>query len=268
MSDDEDVVIYQHYYPPGVNRVLASGSSAFIGEIDDSIVLKYPLSPPNEDMSRLEAEKKFFEAVGQHKRISKLKGSSAMSLYLERAAKGNLYQYLFESTIPSPPVRQRLSWCREAAEAVVHVHGKGVVHCDIQPRNLLLDGDLHLKLSDFQGMLLSHEGTVLIDGCSRETTRYYRPRDDPAYADTKTYMFALGCTIYFIIMGHNVFPDIQDGEEGWYEKVQTRFTTHQFPDDLHVCAEIAWKCWVGKYESVADILSDIKSVEAAHTEVH
>ncbi|ORY58518.1 uncharacterized protein BCR38DRAFT_447532 [Pseudomassariella vexata] len=210
MSDNEDVVIYRCYCPPGVKRVIASGNSAFIGEVDDSTVLKYPLSP-NDDMSRLKAEKKLFEAVGEHERIIKLKGSSAMGLYLERAVKGDLY---------------------------------------------------------FQGMLLAHDGTVLVDGCSRETTRYYRPRYDPEDADTKTDIFALGCTIYFIIMGHNVFPDIQDGEEGWREKVEARFTTHQFPDNMHVCAEIAWKCWLGKYESAADLLSDIKSVEAAHAEVH
>ncbi len=42
-SDDADAVIYRHYHPPGVKRVIASGSSAFIGEVDESTVLKYLL---------------------------------------------------------------------------------------------------------------------------------------------------------------------------------------------------------------------------------
>lgn len=51
MSDDADVKIYRHYCPPGVKRVIASGSSAFIGEVDESTVLNYPLEPSG-DMSR------------------------------------------------------------------------------------------------------------------------------------------------------------------------------------------------------------------------
>lgn len=70
-------------------------------------------------------------------------------LCLERAANGTNPYYLLESGNPTPSTQQRLSWCREAAEAVAHVHSKRVLHCDIQPTNLL-DIELHLKLSDFQ----------------------------------------------------------------------------------------------------------------------
>ncbi|KAK6225183.1 hypothetical protein QIS74_01230 [Colletotrichum tabaci] len=265
-EDDEDVIVYRHYCPPEVKRVLASGGSAFIGEVNDSTVLKYPLSP-NGDMSRLEVEKQLLEAVGHHDRIIKFKGSSAVGLYLERAVKGNIYQYLVESTNPSPPtIRQRLSWCREATEAVVHVHSRNIIHCDIQPTNLLLDEDLHIKLSDFQGKLLSFDKKVLLDGGSSEPTRFSRPRDDLDNTDIHTDLFALGCTIYFIIMGNAVYPDIKDGEEGWHEAVRARFTKQQFPDDMPVCADLAWKCWLGKYNSAKELLSDIMLVEAAHVE--
>jgi len=49
MSDYE-VVEYHHYCSPGVRRVLASRTSAFIGEVDDSTILEYPVEPGAEDI--------------------------------------------------------------------------------------------------------------------------------------------------------------------------------------------------------------------------
>jgi hypothetical protein len=34
MSVDAEVAVYRHYCPPGVERVIATGTSAFIGEVD------------------------------------------------------------------------------------------------------------------------------------------------------------------------------------------------------------------------------------------
>jgi len=158
MSNDErEIRVYHQYCPPGVQRVIASGTSAWIGEVDESTVLKYPLTPGG-DRSRLEVEYEILRIVGQHPRIIGLKQLSDDGVYLERAANGTLHDYIVGSDRPTASLRQRLAWCREAAEAVAHVHSKRVIHCDIQPTNLLLDENLHLKLSDFQGNYLSETG--------------------------------------------------------------------------------------------------------------
>lgn len=261
MSDDKGAItIYQHYCPPGVKRVLASGSSAFIGEVDDSTVFKYPLVPGG-DMTRLEIESKLLSIIGPHKRIIRLKSFSDTGLYLERARNGSLANYMLESGQPAPSVKQRLAWCRETAEAVAWTHARRVLHCDIQPTNLLLDQDLHVKLSDFQGRQLSENGEVLLDGWSSEPCRFSCPRDDPFDADVRTDIFALGCTIYFIMMGHAVFPDIVDGEDRWYEKVRDRFASQQFPQDQHACNVVTLKCWQKEYESAQEVVRDIESLE-------
>ena len=259
-NNEATVTIYQHYCPPGVKQVLASGSSAFIGEVDESTVFKYPLAPGG-DMTRLEVERKLLKIIEPHERIIRLKSCSDTGLYLERARNGNLADYMLESGKPLPSVKQRLAWCREAAEAVAWIHAQRVLHCDIQPTNLLLDEELHIKLSDFQGRQLSEDGEVLLDGWSGEPCRFYCPRDDPFDADVKTDLFALGCTIYFIMMGHAVFPDIIDGEDRWYEKVGDRFTSQQLPQDQHVCSAVTLKCWHKKYESAKELVRDIESLE-------
>ena len=260
MSNDKPTTIYRHYCPPGVKRVLASGSSAFIGEVDSCTVFKYPLTPGG-DMTRLTVERQLLEIIGPHERIIGLKSFSDTGLYLERALNGNVADYMLESGKPLPSIKQRLTWCREAAEAVAWIHTRRVLHCDIQPTNILLDEELHVKLSDFQGKQLSENGEVLLDGWSSEPCRFYCPREDPFDADVKTDIFALGCTIYFIIMGHAVFPDIIDGDDKWHKKVADRFATQQFPQDQNACSVVTLKCWHKKYESAVEVVRDIKSLE-------
>ncbi|KAI1126593.1 kinase-like domain-containing protein [Nemania abortiva] len=265
MENGQRVTVYYQYYPEGVKRVITNdGCSAYIGEVDDFTVLKYPKAKGG-DMTRLNAEKKLFEIIGLHERIIKFKGSTETGLLLERAANGSLLEY-FKSDNPPPSKQQRLAWCRETAEALVHVHSCGVIHCDIQPGNILLDEQLHVKLSDFQGKYLTKNGTVLVDGWSSEPTRFCCPRENSSRADVKTDLFALGCLIYFIMRGHAVFPDIIDGEDGWHEMVEERFDKGQFPQEPHACDSITSKCWKQEYNSAEELLRDVESVEKLSAE--
>ena len=68
------------------------------------------------------------------------------------------------------------------------------------------------------------------------------PADDPFEADIKTDLFALGCTMYIIMKGHAVFPDIIDEENGWHDKIADRFANQQFLQDSHACSAITQKC--------------------------
>ncbi|KAF2240337.1 kinase-like protein [Trematosphaeria pertusa] len=213
---DREVVVYRQYCPAGVQRVLAFGTSAFIGEVDGSTVLKYPLEPGG-DMSHLKHEHKILKILGRHPRIVAHKGLTDAGLYLERAANETIYKYLVESDRTPPSLRQRVTWCREVAEAVEHIHSKSVIHCDIQPTNILVDENLHIKLADFQGDYLSENGEV-IAGRSGEPCRYFCPRDNEFESSPTTDLFALGSTIYFIMTGHEVFLDIAGGEDRWAEQ--------------------------------------------------
>ncbi|QPH09509.1 hypothetical protein C2857_000315 [Epichloe festucae Fl1] len=246
---DPEVVEVHHYCPPDVRRVLASGTSAFIGEVDDSTVLKYPLEPGG-DMTRLEVEHKILDIVGHHPRIIAHKGLTDAGLYLERAANGTIFNFLAETRHCDISLQQRVAWCREVVEAVAHVHSKGVIHCDIQPTNILLDEHLHIKLADFQSRYVAEDGEIILAGWSGEPCRYFCPREDDFEADWRTDLFALGSTIYFIITGHEVFPDIVAGEAGWDEK--------------HVCSTITRKCWTRQYGSAGEVLKDISAVERLH----
>ena len=78
-------------------------------------------------------------------------------------------------------------------------------------------------------------------------------------------LFTLGCTIYFIMMGHAAFPDIVDGEEGWRDKVVDRFAKQQFPQNFYACYSITSRCWMQQYASAKDIVQAIESIEQSFT---
>ncbi|PYI35300.1 kinase-like protein, partial [Aspergillus indologenus CBS 114.80] len=212
------------YCPPQVTSIISRGGGNFIGLINDTTVLKYPCAAGN--MEGLEIEARLLEAYIDSK--------------------------------PSISLWQRLQWCRQAAEAVEHIHQRNIIHCDINLRNFLLDDNLDLLLADFQGMLKTEDGATILDGLSRECSKSFAPRSHGDYADRKTDLFALGSAIYFIMMGHEIFPDLSNDDD---DEIAARFQNEQFPKDNHACAQITEKCWKQQYESAADLLFDIVQIQ-------
>jgi len=46
-------------------------------------------------------------------------------------------------------VKETLPWLRELSEALDYAHGRGVLHRDVKPANILLGKDGHVRLADF-----------------------------------------------------------------------------------------------------------------------
>ena len=59
---------------------------------------------------------------------------------------GNLGNYLMREGKPSE--QRRLRWSRELAEGMAFLHSRGVIHRDLKPDNILIDGDGCLKIAD------------------------------------------------------------------------------------------------------------------------
>ena len=137
------------------------------------------------------------------------------------------------------------------------------MHIHIQSRSFTAPSDLaiyFLKLADFQGKHLSIDGEVLLNGFSSEPSKFSCPRDLPDYADVRTDIFALGSTIYFT-MGHDVYPDVSNQDDGSDGEVQRRFRALQFPLEFHVCSTITAKCWSQAYSSAVEVAQDIETIE-------
>ncbi|KAJ5138868.1 uncharacterized protein N7515_003716 [Penicillium bovifimosum] len=251
-----EIIEVRRYHPPGVSEIIGRGGESFIGLIDDSTVLKYPCIPGNLEGIHIEA--KLLEVLGSHPRIIASRGLTEHGLILQRASNGSLSDYIISQSVI--PFDRRLLWCKQAAEAVSYIHRKHVIHCDINLRNFLLDKNLDLQLADFQGMLKSLSNETLLDGLSRECSKSYLPRDNGDFACVKTDIFALGSAIYFIITGHEVFPELDSLEDD--EEISSRFRNGLFPTESHACSTITEKCWTQQYLSADDIVHDLSLIGA------
>lgn len=247
----------RRYYPPGVSEIIGRGGECFIGAIDDLTVMKYPCIPGNFESIHTEAH--LLRILGTHPRIIASKGLTEHGLLLQRASNGSLSDYIASQSFI--PLSQKLLWCKQAAEAASYIHTKHVIHCDINLRNFLLDKNFDLLLADFQGMLKSADGEILLDGLSRECSKSYMPRSHGDYACVRTDLFALGSAIYFIMTGHEVFPELDSLTQD--EEISSRFENGVFPTDNHLCCHITEKCWRQQYKSADEIVSDLYLIQAS-----
>ncbi len=85
---------------------------------------------------------------------------------------------------------------REVAIGLTHAHGKGVLHCDLKPANILLDQDRRPRLADFGQSRLSHEQTPALG-----TLFYMAPEqaDLNALPDARWDVYALGAILYCLL---------------------------------------------------------------------
>ena len=87
---------------------------------------------------------------------------------------------------------------REIAIGLLHAHGKGVLHCDLKPANILLDLDNKPRLADFGQSRLSHEQSPALG-----TLFYMAPEqaDLESVPDSRWDVYALGALLYCMLTG-------------------------------------------------------------------
>jgi serine/threonine protein kinase len=100
-----------------------------------------------------------------------------------------------------------LHWACELATTLEWMHGKGCVHCDIKPENILLDHNLRTKLCDFNSAFFPNASTSpLTDGLGLGTPAYGAPEltKRGKSGDVVSFpvdIFSLGALLYSLATG-------------------------------------------------------------------
>ena len=97
---------------------------------------------------------------------------------------------------------------REVAWALGYAHGRGVVHRDVKPDNILLEkGSGRAMVTDFGIARVASRSTVSQQGEILGTIQYMAPEqaDPRATLDGRTDLYALGATAFFALTGRLPF---------------------------------------------------------------
>ena len=130
--------------------------------------------------------------------------------YLEN---GSLAQKLERGRLP---VDDAVRITRAMAQALVHAHGSGVLHCDLKPANVLFDAGGDARLCDFGQSRLSSERTPALG-----TLFYMAPEQAvlDGIPDARWDVYALGALLYQMLTGSA--PGRIAGYEGQLQQAGT-----------------------------------------------
>ena len=108
------------------------------------------------------------------------------------------------------PVPEAVGYAVQAARGLHHAHQAGVVHRDVKPSNLMADRDGVVKVLDLGLARLRTAGAVgdrTAPGAVLGTAAYMAPEQatDPSAADARADVYALGCTLHYLLTGRPAF---------------------------------------------------------------
>jgi serine/threonine protein kinase len=221
-----------------------SGRSGMIWQYSSATVQKVPLGGAlNLGVDDIKHEISIYEKLGQHPGILKYFGPKGSGLLLEYHQRGCLRGVL-QSGAKVPFIK----WAKQIAEAVDYMHRKGIVHCDLNARNILITDESDAVLADF--------GNCSIDGQQELGICYdvscSRPGQDESHYASIDDIFALGSIIYELCTG------IEPYNEKTEEEIAQLYKKGEFLNTSHLEMEnIINKCWQAKYEDAAEVLKDI-----------
>ncbi|KAK3324181.1 kinase-like domain-containing protein [Cercophora scortea] len=207
-----------------------------------------------EDVQR---EATIYNILGDHDQILKFLGLEEIgpgvhSLRLERAPLNNVRSYIKQHPDEPPALEDRLYMAIQAARGVAYIHSKGVQHCDLCCRNLLLFEGLRVKLGDFGASLIDGRG---LKETNCEEAAYELPlrgREFYTRPGRKRDIFALGSAIYEITTWKRPYAGLED------EEIESRYAQDLFPPlEGNVAGAVISKCWGEGYETADEVALDL-----------
>jgi len=104
-------------------------------------------------------------------------------------------------------VREALEVAIEVAHGLAFAHQHGIVHRDVKPQNVLMNGDGHVKVTDFGIARRIEVDGMTQTGTGLGTSNYIAPEQATGQrVDAHSDVYALGAVLYELLAGDVPFP--------------------------------------------------------------
>ncbi|KAL4946984.1 kinase-like domain-containing protein [Aspergillus filifer] len=258
---------------PSVNWIWR-GAISFVYEVHPDIVVKVP-KPREYARDQFDHELKVYDILSKHEPCPYLIQCfhySADGIFLEYMTDASLSMRLqdhqtkyrdsaiVEKVNKYEPLSLRLRWMNDLAQAAAFLESIGLVHGDLRPENVLLDGD-QIKLIDFDNTVEIGTAEVMCTepygrNLSEDEADLGEP-GTPGILGARTEQFALGGLYYFINYGFEMYSDrlLAENEDDHDDKVVELLQAKTFPAlnrDLAIDTVILM-CWHNMYNTIAEL---------------
>ena len=222
------------------------GLSGAVYFITDRAVIKRPFSNDKTSQEQLNLERRIYERLGKHPRITAfLDSPQPDTILLERM------QYTLRNLQQQPATQDAKRWALQTAEGLYYIHSRGVKQVDIGTYNVLLDGEENAKLSNF--VRFSLDGSRPTIAPSVHATH---PRLSIVEPTVQSELFALGSLLYEVETTRKPFEEKREDE------VEVLFEVDEYPATSGlVLRDGIRKCWTMGYRDVGEVVIDIEAIQ-------
>jgi eukaryotic-like serine/threonine-protein kinase len=126
--------------------------------------------------------------------------AGAYFIVMDLVSGSNLDQIIKTRTIS---VHEAVDWAIQICHALEHAHGRGIIHCDLKPANLLLDQDGRIHLTDF-GLARSLTGHTPWTAELEGTAPFMAPEQVSrcwGEIDVRTDVYGIGAVLQTLLTG-------------------------------------------------------------------
>ncbi len=205
---------------PHIVSVYSVGEDRGIHHYSMQLIRGQSLAEVIQELAKLESEERALNgdsisqivSVGNRSTSSDVEHDSKLSASTDEAfedAPEATEPELQRGTSTTPPHGMSTEFFRsvarlgtDAAHALQHAHEQGVLHRDIKPNNLMLDGDAKLYITDFGLARIESETGMTMTGGLVGTLRYMSPEQvlgKHQVTDHRSDIYSLGLTLYELL---------------------------------------------------------------------